>query len=129
VVVLDSRRPEQYRGEFVWFETGPVRADPDGVARTPRGDVRAGRVPWAVNVPWSALYREDGRLLPAQDLRAVLSDAGVPSEARAITYCGVGISAAALLFALRMAGHDEASLYDGSWDEWGRLRDAPVDRG
>jgi thiosulfate/3-mercaptopyruvate sulfurtransferase len=44
-VVLDSRRPEQYRGEAVWFETGDIAADEEGVARTPRGDLRAGRIP------------------------------------------------------------------------------------
>ncbi|MBA3551923.1 MAG: hypothetical protein H0W27_03500, partial [Actinobacteria bacterium] len=54
--VLDSRWPEQFRGEAVWFETGPVVADPSGVARTPRGDLRAGRVPWATNLPSFDLY-------------------------------------------------------------------------
>ena len=42
--------------------TGPVPADPDGVARTPRGDLRAGRVPWATNVPAAHLYRPDGTM-------------------------------------------------------------------
>src|SRR5439155_1329652 len=36
-VILDSRPPVQYRGDAVWFETGPIPAGPDGVARTPRG--------------------------------------------------------------------------------------------
>src|SRR5438445_135415 len=58
-IVLDSRPPEQFRGEAVWFETGPVLAGPDGIARTPRGELRAGRVPWARNVPASTLYRPD----------------------------------------------------------------------
>ena len=129
VVVLDSRLPEQYRGEFVWFETGQVPADEDGIARTPRGDLRAGRVPWAVNVPWRSLYRRDGRLRDEDELRGLMSNAGVSPGKRAITYCGVGISAAALLFAARLAGHDRVSLYDGSWDEWGRLPGVPVARG
>jgi thiosulfate/3-mercaptopyruvate sulfurtransferase len=130
VCVLDSRPPEQFRGDFVWFETGPVPADPDGVAHTARGDVRAGRVPWARNVPWSALYRRDHRLKSPPELRNLFAAAGVlPQASRAITYCGVGISASALLFALRRAGLDDVSLYDASWDEWGRLPASPVERG
>jgi thiosulfate/3-mercaptopyruvate sulfurtransferase len=129
VVLLDSRSADQFRGEFVWFETGPVPAGADGIARTARGDVRAGRVPWATNVPWSSLYRPDGRLRPSGELAALFAEAGVEPASRAVTYCGVGISACALLFALRLAGLEDVSLYDGSWDEWGRLEGAPVARG
>lgn len=128
-VVLDSRPPEQFRGESVWFETGAVAADADGIARTPRGDLRAGRVPWSRNIPWFALYRPDGRLRPPEELRALFAEAGIGPGSSAITYCGVGISACALLFALRLAGMAGVSLYDGSWDEWGRLEGAPVVRG
>jgi thiosulfate/3-mercaptopyruvate sulfurtransferase len=129
VAVLDSRPTEQFRGDAVWFETGPVAADRDGVARTPRGDLIAGRVPWATNVPWSSLYGPDGRLRTTEDLRALFGRAGVEPGSRAVAYCGVGISASALLFALRLAGIDDVSLYDGSWDEWGRLDGVPIARG
>ena len=48
---------------------------------------------------------------------------------RCITYCGVGISASALLFALTLAGVEDARLYDASWEEWGRDLARPVARG
>lgn len=129
VRVLDSRRPNQFRGEAVWFETGEVAAGPDGIARTPRGDLRAGRVPWAVNLPWLELYRADGSMKDPQELRALFAGAGVQPTTEAITYCGVGISASALVFALVRAGCDRAALYDASWEEWGRDLDRPVARG
>ncbi|MDP9341037.1 MAG: sulfurtransferase [Actinomycetota bacterium] len=129
VMVLDSRPPEQFRGEAVWFETGPVAADPDGFARTPRGRIRAGRVPWAASLPAASLYREDDTLKSPQELRELLGGAGVRPEARAITYCGVGISASALAFALKLAGVKRVSLYDASWEEWGRDPDRPIARG
>lgn len=127
--VLDSRPPEQFRGDWVWFETGPVRVDPDGVARTGRGELRGGRVPWATNVPASMLYRADGTMKERQELLELFAQAGVRPGDRAITYCGVGISAAALLFALDHAGIEDAALYDGSWDEWGRDSRFPAARG
>ena len=128
-VVLDSRPPEQFRGDFVWFEAGEVPAGPDGIAQTPRGACRAGHVPGAVNVPYLSLYREDLTMKTPDELRSVLSGAGVDRFSKAITYCGCGISASALLFAVAVAGVDHAALYDASWEEWGRDPTRPVARG
>ena len=128
VVVLDSRPPEQFRGKAVWYESGPVPADPDGVARTPRGPIRAGRIPGAVNVPAAALYRPDFTMKASEELRGVLSRAGLTPGCGAIAYCGVGVSATALLFALHLAGYEDAALYDASWEEWGRDPKRPVVR-
>src|SRR5436305_1876302 len=88
-------------------DPGRFAADPDGVARTPRGAIRAGRVPWAVNVPAASLYHEDATLKTPDEIRSLLSRVGVQQDARVVTYCGVGLSAAALAFALRSAGIDE----------------------
>jgi thiosulfate/3-mercaptopyruvate sulfurtransferase len=128
-MVLDSRTPQQFDGRAVWFETGPVEADPDGVAHTARGDIRAGRVPWAVSVPYFELYRPDDTMKSPGELRALLAAANVAPDSRCITYCGVGISASALLFALTLAGVEDARLYDASWEEWGRDPSLPVARG
>jgi thiosulfate/3-mercaptopyruvate sulfurtransferase len=128
VVVLDSRPPEQFRGEAVWFETGPIVAGEDGVARTPRGEIRAGRIPGSVNVPAATLYRPDSTMKSADEIRAALAAAGLTPGRRAITYCGVGLSASALLFGLYLAGYEDAALYDASWEEWGRDERRPVIR-
>ena len=127
--VLDSRPPEQFRGDVVWFESGPVAADPDGVARTPRGAIRAGRVPWAANVPAASLYREDGTMKSPRELRELFAAAGADPQERAVTYCGVGISASALAFALTLAGFEDVAVYDASWEEWGRDPGWPIARG
>jgi thiosulfate/3-mercaptopyruvate sulfurtransferase len=128
-LVLDSRPSVQYRGRAVWFERGPVPADPDGIARTPRGDIRAGRVPWAASVPATELYRSDMTMKSPDELGELFAQAGAGPGSRAITYCGVGISAAALLFALVRAGFEDVKLYDASWEEWGRDGSRPVATG
>jgi thiosulfate/3-mercaptopyruvate sulfurtransferase len=127
--VLDSRPPEQFRGEAVWFETGSIPADEEGIAHTPRGDLRAGRIPWARNIPSSELYRSDCTMKDASELEGLFRSAGVGPGSNVITYCGVGISASALLFALTRAGIEHASLYDASWEEWGRDPTLPIERG
>jgi thiosulfate/3-mercaptopyruvate sulfurtransferase len=129
MVVIDSRPPSQYRGEAVWFEAGPIPADPHGIAHTPRGDLRAGRVPWAANVPAADLYRDDLTMKSPEDLRSMFEGVGVKESSKILTYCGVGISASAVLFALVRAGVDDVRLYDASWEEWGRDPTKPVARG
>ena len=128
-IVLDSREPELFRGEAVWFETGQIRAGADGVAHTPRGALRAGHIPWAHSLPWRDLYRPDQTMKSAEELADVFARVGATPGRRTIAYCGVGISASALLYALNRAGSESAALYDAGWDEWGRDRELPVARG
>jgi thiosulfate/3-mercaptopyruvate sulfurtransferase len=132
-VVVDSRPPTQFEGRDVWFETGPVRAGGDGIARTPRGPLRAGRVPWSLSVPAAELYGPDGTMKGPEELRTVFAEAGLPEESlrrtTVVGYCGVGISASALVYAALRAGARDARLYDASWDEWGRDPDRPIATG
>jgi len=128
-IVLDSREPAKFRGDTVWFETGEIVAEADGIAHTPRGDLRAGHVPWARSVPWSLLYRDDSTMKSPNELRELFDEVGATAEKRVVAYCGVGISASALVYALGRAGIEDTALYDAGWDEWGRDPRRPVARG
>ncbi len=43
-----------------------------------------------------------------------------------IAYCGGGISATTTAFALRLAGHRDVKIYDGSMSEWARDPGMPL---
>lgn len=90
--------------------------------------IRAGHIPGARNV--SALENLNPvtwRLLPAGDLAELW--APVIAEAdRIITYCGAGVYGAFDLFILHLLGHD-ATLYDGSLEEWGAHDHLPIETG
>ncbi|MCU0623275.1 MAG: rhodanese-like domain-containing protein [Gemmatimonadaceae bacterium] len=106
-MVLDARLPEFYFGYSA------------------NGFPRAGHVAGAGNVPFATLTRELGRLRDPGDLDRLLSAAGAPKGTPVVTYCHVGQQASLLWFAARLAGRP-ARMYDGSFQEWSRLADAPV---
>lgn len=117
---VDSRREQvldaRSHGRFV------------GTEPEPRPGLRAGHIPGSVSLPYDRLFRpEDGRLLPPDQLRSVFEAAGVDLARPVATTCGSGVSAAVLAVGLHVLGRREASVYDGSWTEWGGREDTPVE--
>jgi len=106
--MLDARPAARFRGE----------------AAEPRAGLRSGHMPGAKSTPWNGFVTEDGRLKSVEELRGLL--AGVDLDQPLITSCGSGVTAAIVALALARLGYWDASVYDGSWAEWGSLSDTPV---
>jgi thiosulfate/3-mercaptopyruvate sulfurtransferase len=101
--VIDARGASRFEGK-----------EPD-----PRPGVAPGHIPGARNLPYSALYNEDGTFKPREKLARLFEQAGASPVQPFVASCGSGVTANSLLFAAHLLGNDEAKLYDGSWSEWG----------
>ncbi|MEZ3159536.1 rhodanese-like domain-containing protein [Microbacterium sp. BWT-B31] len=92
----------------------------------PASAFEAGRIPGAVNAPGSGLFR-DGLLIDDDALRVWAEELGVTGGADIGAYCGGGVAASAIVFALAAIGID-AGLYVGSWSAWSADPTNPVER-
>jgi thiosulfate/3-mercaptopyruvate sulfurtransferase len=94
-------------------------------------DYKAGHIPGAVCVPRSdnAIRSTPKVWRTADELRTHYQDAGVKTGQRVIVYSNEGVRAAAAYFTLRLLGHADVALYPGSWREWSRDPDMPIETG
>ena len=95
----------------------------------PRAGVRGGHIPGSRNVHYASLVNADGTLRSADDLRAVITAAGVDLTRPIVASCGTGVTACAVVLALDVLGVHDAAVFDGSWSEWGSASDTPVATG
>ncbi|MDX6415272.1 MAG: thiosulfate/3-mercaptopyruvate sulfurtransferase [Gaiellaceae bacterium] len=85
-------------------------------------DPRQGRIPGARHVPVEELFAGPGQPLPPDQIRARLGD---PEEI--VAYCHSGSRSALATLALRAAGF-RARNYAGSWHEWSRHEELPLEK-
>jgi thiosulfate/3-mercaptopyruvate sulfurtransferase len=95
------------------------------IEKESRPGLASGHIPGSRNVPYKALFADDGTFKDTAALAAVLEQAGVDLARPVVATCGSGMTACALAFALHLVGKDDVALYDGSWSEWGADPDTP----
>lgn len=109
--VIDALSAASFAG------TGPVAYGP-----------RKGHIAGAVNVPMSDLLDpERGTFLPGGRLRERLAQAGALDAGRVIMYCGGGIAATTVAFALALLGRSNVAVYDNSLFEWAQDPTLPME--
>ena len=110
VVLLDSRSPEEYRGERKFAE-------------------HAGRIPGAVNLDWFNVMDQPNnmRLKPEAELRGLMEERGLTKDKTVVTYCQSHHRSALTYFVLKVLGYPKIKGYPGSWSDWGNAEDLPVE--
>jgi thiosulfate/3-mercaptopyruvate sulfurtransferase len=108
--LVDTRSPGRFAG-----------SEPE-----PRPGLRGGHVPGSLNLPFSDLVGADGTILPPEQLRRRIAEAGIDLSRPIVAMCGSGTSACALVLSLDLIGYRNAAVYDGSWAEWGSRPDTPI---
>ena len=91
----------------------------EGTEADPRAGIAPGHIPGARNLPYAALYNEDGTFKSPEEMRSLFAHAGLDPSKSFIASCGSGVTANSLIFAAHLLGNDSTRLYDGSWSEWG----------
>jgi thiosulfate/3-mercaptopyruvate sulfurtransferase len=105
-----------------------TRTDAEWEGTNDRGNKRAGRVPHATHLEWVRFVETDDsrKFLPADNIQALLDEAGLERSKPTITYCQGGIRAAHAAFVMDLLGYDDVRVYDGSMREWANREDTPL---
>ncbi|XP_004071817.3 3-mercaptopyruvate sulfurtransferase isoform X1 [Oryzias latipes] len=90
----------------------------NGIEPEPREDILPGHFPGAINIPFTSLRDDSGKLLGPEALTKVFKDAGVDLQQPLWVTCGSGVTACHVVLAAHQLGYPGVCLYDGSWVEW-----------
>ena len=112
-LLLDARGAGRFEG-----------SEPD-----PRPGVATGHIPGSRNLPFPALYKEDGTFRDRDEIARAFAAAGADPRAPFVASCGSGVTANSLIFAAHLLGNRDTRLYDGSWSEWGADPSTPKAQG
>jgi thiosulfate/3-mercaptopyruvate sulfurtransferase len=120
IVILDVRDKDEWIG---------VSSSPYGVDFCPR----KGRIPGAVWLEWYDLMKEtdDGIAMfqEPEKILAACEKLGISKDSKVYIYCFKGARASNTFVGLQEAGIKNMKIYFGSWNEWSRNFDLPIDEG
>ena len=119
IVKLDVRDVDEWVG---------ISSSPYGIDYCPR----QGRIPGAVWLEWYRMMKP-GEEVPMfkskTELQAECATVGITPDSTVYLYCFKGARASNTFVALKEAGVKDVRLYFGSWNEWSRDPQLPIESG
>lgn len=119
VIKLDVRDVDEWVG---------TSSSPYGIDFCPR----KGRIPGAVWLEWYRMMKP-GEEVPVfkskAELQAECATVGIDSDSTVYLYCFKGARASNTFVALKEAGVKDVRMYFGSWNEWSRNPELPIESG
>lgn len=119
IVKLDVRDVDEWVG---------TSSSPYGIDFCPR----KGRIPGAVWLEWYRMMKP-GESAPVfkskEELQAECATVGIDADTPVYLYCFKGARASNTYVALKEAGVKDVRLYFGSWNEWSRDPELPIETG
>lgn len=115
-ILLDVRTIQEYRGEHF-------------LMKPPEGAERAGHIPGSVHIEHRLTLNEDGTFKSFDQLQALYGGKGVTADKAVFPYCAIGGRSGYTWFVLKyLLGYPHVRNYDGSWNEWSRSANAPIEK-
>jgi len=119
IIKLDVRDVDEWVG---------TSSSPYGIDFCPR----KGRIPGAVWLEWYRMMKP-GEEVPVfkskAELQAECATVGIDSDSTVYLYCFKGARASNTFVALKEAGVKDVRMYFGSWNEWSRNPELPIETG
>lgn len=84
----------------------------------PFGEKRAGHIPTAVNIDMGDFSTPEFKWKTADEIKAVMTDAGIKQDDEIVLYDTAGVRAANVLMMLRYAGYAKTRFYDEGYQAW-----------
>ena len=109
-IIVDARSRDRFLGKEI----------------EPRPGLKNGRIPNSKNLFWKKIINADGTLKTNKELKEVFKKLNLKKKKRIISTCGSGITACVLNIAFAKMNYNNISVYDGSWSEWGSVKNLPI---